>query len=139
MEALRKGSAKKSAHDTGIHMEGLEKKKGIGKRKAGAQGGNGWIFDDDMDESPKDKEEGMKMWKEKMERRFLAGADDDFEYDHVDAGEADDGMEEEREEQEKWFEEEEEEESWAVESEGKEEILGAERAKLKGETGVQDF
>lgn len=94
-------------------------------------------FIDDEDE-PENRVDGEKIWRKEIERRFVAGRDEDFEeYDDVDAGKWDDGAEEEREEEEKWFDE--EEERWVSEElddeDGK---LGKERS-LKGETGVQDF
>lgn len=94
-------------------------------------------FIDDEDE-PQNKAVGEEMWRKEIERRFVAGRDEDFEeYDDVDGGKWDDGAEEEREEEEKWFDE--EEERWVSEDldddDGK---LGKERG-LKGETGVQDF
>lgn len=94
-------------------------------------------FIDDEDE-PQNKADGEKMWRKEIERRFVAGRDEDFEeYDDVDDGRWDDGAEEEREEEEKWFDE--EEERWVSEEllddDGK---LGKEKG-LKGETGVQDF
>ena len=94
-------------------------------------------FIDDEDE-PQNQADGEKMWRKEIERRFVAGRDEDFEdYDDVDDGKWDDGAEEEREEEEKWFDE--EEERWVGEEldddDGK---LGKEKG-LKGETGVQDF
>lgn len=94
-------------------------------------------FIDDEDE-PQNQADGEKMWRKEIERRFVAGRDEDFEeYDDVDDGKWDDGAEEEREEEEKWFDE--EEERWVSEEldddDGK---LGKEKG-LKGETGVQDF
>lgn len=98
-------------------------------------------FIDDEDE-PENRAEGEKIWRKEIERRFVAGRDEDFEeYDDVDDGKWDDGAEEEREEEEKWFDE--EEERWVSEElddvdDGK---LGKEKGQkgLKGETGVQDF
>lgn len=94
-------------------------------------------FIDDEDE-PQNQADGEKMWRKEIERRFVAGRDEDFEeYDDVDDGKWDDGAEEEREGEEKWFDE--EEERWVSEEldddDGK---LGKEKG-LKGETGVQDF
>lgn len=95
-------------------------------------------FIDDEDE-PENRVEGEKIWRKEIERRFVAGRDEDFEeYDDVDDGKWDDGAEEEREEEEKWFDE--EEERWVSEELDDEEDgkLGKEKG-LKGETGVQDF
>lgn len=106
-----------------------------------------FINDDDEEDEPRNKADGEKMWRKEIERRFVAGRDEDFEeYDDVDDGRWDDGLEEEREEEERWFDE--EEERWVSEEEieldddddedGK---LEKEKEKnhLKGETGVQDF
>lgn len=93
-------------------------------------------FIDDEDE-PENKADGEKMWRKEIERRFIAGRDEDFEeYDDVDDGRWDDGAEEEREEEEKWFDE--EEERWVSEEVDDDGKLGKEKG-LKGETGVQDF
>lgn len=95
-----------------------------------------FIEDDDEDE-PQNKAEGEKIWRKEIERRFVAGRDEDFEeYDDVDDGRWDDGLEEEREEEEKWFDE--EEERWVSEELDDDGKLGKEKG-LKGETGVQDF
>lgn len=93
-------------------------------------------FIDDEDE-PQNKADGEKMWRKEIEKRFVAGRDEDFEeYDDVDDGRWDDGAEEEREEEEKWFDE--EEERWVSEELDDDGKLGKENG-LKGETGVQDF
>lgn len=101
-------------------------------------------FIDDEDE-PQNKADGENMWRKEIERRFVAGLDEDFEeYDDVDGGKWDDGAEEEREEEEKWFDE--EEERWmsgGLEDDDDDDDddygkLGKEKG-LKGETGVQDF
>lgn len=93
-------------------------------------------FMDDEDE-PQNKADGEKMWRKEIERRFVAGRDEDFEeYDDVDDGRWDDGADEGREEEEKWFDE--EEERWVSEELDGDEKLGNEKG-LKGETGVQDF
>lgn len=57
---------------------------------------------------PRDKEEGRRMWRDVMEKRFLDGRDEEFEYGVVDEGEEGEGGWEERERVERWFEEEEE-------------------------------
>ena len=81
---------------------------------------------------PADKEEGMRMWREEMEARFLRGEDEDFTYKDVDESEEyDDRGAEEREMEEEWFAREEEE--WI--EDGKLDRGGS----LTGETGVQDF
>lgn len=93
-------------------------------------------FIDDEDE-PQNKADGEKMWRKEIERRFVAGRDEDFEeYDDVDDGRWDDGAEEEREEEEKWFDG--EEERWVSEELDDDGKPGREKG-LKGETGVQDF
>lgn len=96
-------------------------------------------FIDDEDE-PQNKAEGEKIWRKEIERRFVAGLDENFEeYDDIDDGRWDDGAEEKREEEEKWFDE--EEERWVSEELDEDGKLGIEKGLkgLKGETGVQDF
>lgn len=100
---------------------------------------NDYDNEEDEEDEPQNKADGEKMWRKEIERRFVTGRDEDFEeYDDVDDGRWDDGLEEEREEEEKWFDE--EEERWVSEEEfdddGK---LGKKEKGLKGETGVQDF
>lgn len=137
MESLRRDSTTKPAHSTGLSADELGKEDITGPRRTSDQGKDGRINDDVIDEAPTNKEEGLQMWREEMEIRFLAGLDEDFKYDDVDAGQEDDGSEEEREEEEKWFNE--EEESWLGEGERGEENEINLKSVLKGETGVQDF
>lgn len=137
MESLRQDSTTKPAHSTGLSAAELGKEDITGPGGKNDQGEDGRINDDDIDETPTNKEEGLQMWREEMEMRFLAGLDEDFEYDDVDAGQEDDGSEEEREQEEKWFNE--EEESWLGEGEREEENEIILKSVLKGETGVQDF
>ncbi|MCJ1410827.1 hypothetical protein MMC19_004913 [Ptychographa xylographoides] len=93
------------------------------------RGSDGEILAEERDEVPQTKEEGMQRWRKKMELRFLRGDDEEFDYSHVDNGEAfDDRGIEEREEEEKWFEA--EEAQWASDTH---------EGKVEGETGVQDF
>ncbi|KAJ9196074.1 hypothetical protein DTO164E3_6258 [Paecilomyces variotii] len=93
-------------------------------------GPNGEILAEDRDDVPEDKEEGEKRWRWEMEMRFLKGADYDFDYKTVDENdEYDDwGVEQER-----YFDEEEPE--WIVDKSNG----GEPKAKLQGETGIQDF
>lgn len=137
MEALRQNSATKPTRSAGLPAAGLGKEDTTGTRRTSDHGEDRRIDDDDIDDTPANKEEGLRMWREEMEIRFLAGFDEDFEYDDVDAGQEDDGSEEEREEEEKWFNE--EEESWLGEGEREEENGKGVKPVLKGETGVQDF
>lgn len=134
MEALRRSS---STNSTALPTAGLEKDDMTGMTSTSDHGGGEKTDHDDIDEAPTNKEQGLRMWRQAMEIRFLAGLDEDFEYDDVDAGQEDDGSEEEREEEEKWFNE--EEESWLGDEErGEENEIGLQPV-LKGETGVQDF
>lgn len=93
-----------------------------------ARGPNGEILAEDVDEIPGSKEEGKKAWEWEMTMRFLRGEDSDFDYTVVDDNEEFDDL---QEEQERYFDDEEPE--WVVEGEGDM------RARLQGETGVQDF
>ena len=96
------------------------------------RGKDGEIIEEERDEVPLTKEEGMKRWKGEMERRFLRGGDVEFEYEFVDESQEFDGLEEERELEEKWFEA--EEARWVEEADE-----GEAGRKMTGETGVQDF
>lgn len=82
---------------------------------------------EDLDEIPKDKEDGFERWKFEITLKFLRGEDQDFDYKPVDE-DADLDEIESQEEEERWFDEEEPE--W-VEEEGVETV--------GGETGIQDF
>ncbi|KAL2812390.1 coiled-coil domain-containing protein-domain-containing protein [Aspergillus granulosus] len=93
-----------------------------------ARGPNGEILAEDRDEIPGSKEEGAKAWRWEMTMRFLRGEDEEFDYTLVDGNEELDDL---SEEQDKYFDEEEPE--WLVEGEGDV------RARLQGETGIQDF
>lgn len=112
-----------------------------------------------VDSKPTTKEEGRAAWEEFLRERFVAGADEEFDYAQVDGNEELDEMEH-RDREEEWFDEEDPE--WADddsegEGEGDEEEQeadvmmgdrrqgGAEPRKgkrekiLTGQTGVQDY
>lgn len=92
--------------------------------KRDASGGITAIEQDEEDR-PKNKEEGVKKWKEMMEQRFLRGQDADFDYSAVDTNEEyNDWEEDTRRHQDAYFDGEEAE------------YVSEERT---GETGVQDF
>ncbi|MCJ1463941.1 hypothetical protein MMC07_002550, partial [Pseudocyphellaria aurata] len=141
MEALRRDSATKPARQTQLPSRGSGRDDMTGRPNESDHGEDERIDDDGDEEAPRDKEDGLQMWREEMAIRFLAGRDEDFDYTDVDAGQEGDGSEEEREEEEKWFND--EEESWLGEEERGEEggHRGEDHLKpvLKGETGVQDF
>lgn len=114
------------------------------------RGPNGEILEEEKDEVPADKEDGMARWRWEMENRFLRGADDDFDYDGVVDGnsEYDDHVVEERDAEDRYFDG--EEPAFVVrtrsrtttsaddEQEGEEsQKIG--KKELQGETGVQDF
>ncbi|EXJ91323.1 hypothetical protein A1O1_04435 [Capronia coronata CBS 617.96] len=99
------------------------------------RGPDGEILAEDTDEVPADKEEGLARWKWEMERRFVRGGDDDFDYSAVDNNpDYDDRATEEREAQDRYFDEQEpefvEDQDDAVKSKNEE---------LQGETGIQDY
>ncbi|ROV94920.1 hypothetical protein VSDG_07099 [Cytospora chrysosperma] len=110
-----------------------------------------------VDSKPTTKEEGRAAWEEFLRERFVAGADEEFDYGLVDGNEELDEMEH-RDREEEWFDEEDPE--WAdddSEGEGDKEeeeadVMmgdrrqgGAEPRKgkrekiLTGQTGVQDY
>jgi Coiled-coil domain containing protein (DUF2052) len=98
------------------------------------RGPNGEIYPEDPEDVPENKAEGVERWQREMTLRFLRGEDDDFDYSRVDeSDEWDDRVQEDWEEQEKWFAE--EEPSWLL---GGDEGAGNAKA-LEGETGIQDF
>lgn len=137
MEALRRDSPMKPACSTASPAAGLTKEHITRTESTNNHREDGKFDVDEIDEDPVNKEEGLRMWREEMEIRFLAGFDEDFEYGDVDAGQQDNGSEEEREEEEKWFND--EEESWLEEEERGEENEINLKPVLRGETGVQDF
>lgn len=78
------------------------------------------------EEKPATREEGEMVWREEVERRFMGGEDEDFDYEAVDGNEDLDDVEEEtRRRQDDYFERMEEE------------FVGD--GEPQGETGVQDF
>jgi len=80
----------------------------------------------DEEDRPKTKEEGLAQWRESMEQRFLRGEDHDFEYSEVDQNDQyDDWAEESRRREDLYFDD-----------EAAEPVGDGER---QGETGVQDF
>lgn len=83
---------------------------------------------EDLDEVPKNKEDGFERWKFEMTLKFLKGEDQDFDYKEVDESDAWDIIES-KEEEERWFEDEEPE--WIGEEDG--------AHTFGGETGIQDF
>lgn len=92
------------------------------------RGPNGEILEEDKDEIPTSKEDGMARWRWEMEMRFLRGDDNDFDYSTVDDNEEwDDKAQEERDRQDEYFAQ--EEPSWNLEDD----------RQPSGETGVQDF
>lgn len=97
------------------------------------RGANGEILEEDKDEIPVSKEEGEKMWRGEMERRFLRGEDRDFDYKSVDENDEYDDW---SDVQDRYFEDEEPE--WAVDVDAETESSDG-KSRLKGETGIQDF
>ena len=98
------------------------------------RGQNGQILGEAKDEIPKDKEEGLRRWREQIEHMFLRGDDGDFDYSQVDGSEDyDDRITEEREAQEDWFDE--EEPNWAIDCDA----ASASDKTPQSQTGVQDF
>ncbi|KAI9772723.1 MAG: hypothetical protein M1840_000318 [Geoglossum simile] len=98
------------------------------------RGLNGEIYNEDPEDVPENKEEGAERWRREMTLRFLRGEDDDFDYSCVDeSDEWDDKVQEDWEEQEKWFAE--EEPNWLLSDD---EGAGNVKA-VEGETGIQDF
>lgn len=80
------------------------------------QGGEAW------DQEASSKAEGLQLWKEFLEDRFIRGDDDEFDYAAVDGSEDLDVVARADAEDE-WFDE--EEPNW--------------HDKASGETGIQDF
>lgn len=92
------------------------------------RGPNGEILEEETDEIPTSKEEGLSRWRWEMEMRFLRGDDHDFDYATVDDSEEwDDRTQEERDRQDEYFSQ--EEPSWNLEA----------GRQVSGETGIQDF
>lgn len=80
----------------------------------------------DEEDRPKSRQEGMDKWKWVMGQRFLRGEDHDFEYNEVDGNDQyNDWAEDTRKRQDEYFDGEEAE------------FIG--EGRNMGETGVQDF
>lgn len=91
------------------------------------RGENGSILEEERNEAPATKEEGMERWKRLMSWRFLRGDDNDFDYATVDEEEGyDDHAEQQRDEEEQYY---------GAQSPSFE----VEERRLAGQTGVQDF
>ncbi|CAD0086023.1 unnamed protein product [Aureobasidium mustum] len=80
----------------------------------------------DEEDRPKTKEEGLAKWREYVEMRFLRGEDQDFDYGLVDEDEHYDDLDWQRQERE---------ESYF----GHEEAEFVGEGEKKGETGIQDY
>ena len=101
------------------------------------RGANGEILQEEKDEIPTSKEEGYARWKWEMERRFIRGDDDDFDYGAVDSNDVyDDKDLEDRDAQDAYFDK---EEPLYVVGEDAAERTKSQELKLGGETGVQDY
>ena len=99
------------------------------------RGSDGEILAEDKDEVPKDKEEGYARWKWEMERRFVRGGDQDFDYRAVDeSDDYDDHALEIQEAEERYFDQ--EEPTFVTGVDG---VERSQSQELQGETGVQDF
>lgn len=84
------------------------------------------VVEQDEEDRPKTKEEGLSKWREYVEMRFLRGEDQDFDYKLVDEDERYDDLDwDRREREENYF--------------GQEEAEFIGEGEKKGETGVQDF
>lgn len=98
---------------------------------------NGEIVEEERDEIPSSKEEGLQRWNKEMELRFLRGDDADFDYKIVDENEEyDDLTGQERDEQDRYFED--EEPQWTLSTQDNE-GEGGRNEELVGQTGIQDF
>ncbi|KAI1433534.1 coiled-coil domain-containing protein-domain-containing protein [Xylaria sp. CBS 124048] len=101
------------------------------------------VQDIEQQPAPQTAEEGRSRWDEFLQRRFVAGRDEDFNYRIVDEDDEYDALER-REQEDAWFDN--EEPGWVEESEEDVEMETEEKGKkvvvertLTGETGVQDF
>ncbi|KAG9532874.1 hypothetical protein KCU93_g519, partial [Aureobasidium melanogenum] len=84
------------------------------------------VVEQDEEDRPKTKEEGLAKWREYVEMRFLRGEDQDFDYKLVDEDESYDDLEwERREREESYF--------------GQEEAEFVGEGEKQGETGIQDY
>jgi len=95
-----------------------------------SRGPDGQIVEEDKDDIPMTKEEGMAWWMDEMTQRFLRGGDHDFEYERVDESHQYDDPEMERDLQDAYFDS--MESDFDSDGEGKEKVL-------TGETGIQDY
>lgn len=99
------------------------------------RGPDGEIVEEEKDEIPADKEEGLKRWRWEMEMRFIRGGDSDFDYSNVDENdEYDDRKAEDLEAEERYFGAETPE--FVM---GEDIVKRSESKELEGETGIQDF
>ncbi|KAF3759949.1 hypothetical protein M406DRAFT_242678, partial [Cryphonectria parasitica EP155] len=104
----------------------------------GAAGTSNFDIDSALAEKPASREEGRAAWEEFLRERFVAGGDEEFDYDGVDGDDELDSMED-RDREEAYFDE--EEPAWADDSEEDEDGEGRPKRErlLLGETGIQDY
>ena len=108
------------------------------------RGSHGEIYAEDSTDAPENQEDGIQRWRREMTERFLRGEDVDFDYQTVDDNEEwDDRVQQERDEEDRWFAT--EEPCWiideAADETGRNPSRGESDVRLQaqGETGVQDF
>lgn len=91
------------------------------------RGQDGSILEEERDEAPASKEEGLERWRRLMSWRFLRGDDQDFDYAEVDNNDSYDNLaEQQRDQEEQYYG------SQSPRSEVNEDYL-------QHQTGVQDF
>jgi hypothetical protein len=93
------------------------------------------LIDRPWDQPVTDKQQGLYLWNEFLEFRFVHGRDDDFDYAEVDEEEDLDTLKH-KDAEDHWYDE--EEPSWVGDGSDVQ-PKGDDDAQRKGETGIQDF
>lgn len=82
--------------------------------------------DQNEEDRPKNKDEGIAKWREVIEQRFLRGEDEDMDYDKIDDNdEYDDWVDDRRKHEDEYF--------------GKQDAEFVGEGERQGETGIQDY
>lgn len=92
-------------------------------------------IDRPWDQPVSDREQGLELWREFLEFRFVHGQDDDFDYTRVDQDQDLDVLEHQDAEDD-WYDE--EEPSW-VDDNGSDTRMNGNDPLRTGETGIQDY
>lgn len=120
-----------STYSSSGYIEGSAATMEVAGAEEMASGSHAW------DQPVSDKEQGLALWREFLEFRFVRGHDDDFDYGKVDEDEDLDTLQH-KDAEDSWYDD--EEPSWVDGDDGDLQMAkDGDTLKRRGETGVQDF